>query len=358
MSAVWGKKIQFSIFGESHGVAIGGVLDGIKPGTRIDFDKINFEMKRRNHRAFYSTARDEKDAYEILSGVKDGITTGSPIAFMIRNKDQHSSDYVNLNETPRPGHADYPAVIKYNGFNDYRGGGHFSGRITAPLTFAGSVARQLLESQGVKIVSHIYSIGSVKSQSILESPLSDEDIERLHSMEFPVLSDDTAKAMEEEIMKHKTDCNSVGGVIECAVYGMRAGVGSPFFNSVESELSHMMFSIPAVKGIEFGRGFDISTMSGFDANDNYEIADGKVTALTNNNGGILGGITNGMPIVFRVAIKPTPSVFKTQKTVNLKTMENDEITLKGRHDACIVPRAAAVVEAAAALCLANLQECE
>jgi len=358
MSATWGKKIQFSIFGESHGVAIGGILDGIEPGTKIDFDKIDFEMKRRNHRAFYSTNRDEKDKYEILSGVKDGVAVGSPIAFIIRNKDQHSSDYVNLNETPRPGHADYPASIKYSGFNDYRGGGHFSGRITAPLTFAGSIARQILEKQGVKIVSHIYSIGNVKSKSILETELSDDDINKLHSMEFPVLSDTVSKSMEEEIMKHKTDCDSVGGIIECAVYGMRAGVGSPFFCSVESEMSRMMFSIPAVKGIEFGRGFDISSMSGFDANDNYEIKDGKVSAMSNNNGGILGGITNGMPIVFRVAIKPTPSIFKTQKTVNLKTMSNDEITLKGRHDACIVPRALAVVESGTALCLLDLQESE
>lgn len=356
MGASWGNRIQFSIFGESHGRGIGGVLSGIKAGTKIDFDKIDVEMKRRNHRAFYSTARDEKDEYEILSGIRDGVATGSPIGFVIYNKDSHSKDYVNLNETPRPGHADYPAAVKHNGFNDYRGGGHFSGRITAPLTFAGSVARQVLEEKGIKIVSHIYSIGSVTGKSILESPLTDADIERLHSMQFPVLCDDTAKAMEEEILKYKNDLNSIGGIIECAVYGIDAGIGSPFFDSVESTIAHMMFSIPAVKGIEFGKGFGITQMDGFSANDNYVVADGKVKALTNNNGGILGGITNGMPIVFRVAIKPTPSVFKTQKTVNLSTMTNDEITLKGRHDACIVPRAAAVVEAAAALCIAELGE--
>ena len=358
MSATWGKNIKFTIFGESHGTAIGGVLDGIKAGTKIDFDKIDVEMKRRNHRAFYSTQRDEKDACEILSGVKDGIATGSPIGFMIRNNDQHSGDYVNLNETPRPGHADYPAAVKHGGFNDYRGGGHFSGRITAPLTFAGSVARQILENKGIKIVSHIYSIGNVKSDSILENPLTNEDIENLHSMEFPVLSEETAKAMEQEIANYKNDCNSVGGVVECAVYGIKAGIGSPFFDSVESNIAHLMFSIPAVKGVEFGKGFDIATMGGFEANDNYRIEDGKVIATTNNNGGILGGITNGMPIVFRVAIKPTPSVFKTQNTVNLTDMTNSEITLKGRHDACIVPRAAAVIEAATALCLADLMECE
>ena len=337
MSAMWGNKIKFTIFGESHGNAIGGVLDGIKAGTKIDFDKIDFELKRRNHRAFYSTARDEKDAYEVLSGVKDNVATGAPIGFMIKNKDQHSGDYVNLNLTPRPGHADYPASVKFGGFNENRGGGHFSGRITAPLTFAGSVARQIMEDKGVKIVSHIYSIGSVQSQSILETPLNEEEIERLHNMEFPVLCEETKKQMEEEITKYKTDCNSVGGIIECAVYGMNAGVGSPFFSSVESE---------------------IARMNGFDANDNYEIKDSKVAALTNNNGGILGGLTNGMPIVFRVAIKPTPSIFKTQKTVDVDKMTNEEITLKGRHDACIVPRACAVIEAACALCLLDLTESE
>ena len=355
MGATWGKNIQFSIFGESHGRAIGGVLSGIKAGTKIDFDKIDCEMKRRNHRAFYSTARDEKDEYEILSGVKDGIATGSPIGFVIYNKDSHSSDYVNLNETPRPGHADYSAVIKHGGFNDYRGGGHFSGRITAPLTLAGSVARQILEEKGIKIVSHIQSIGSVMGKSIVDNPLSDEDIQKLHSMPFPVIGEDNLRAMEDEIRKYKDDLNSIGGVIECAIYGIEAGIGSPFFDSVESTIAHMMFSIPAVKGIEFGRGFDITAMSGFDANDNYEIKDGKVQAVSNNNGGILGGITNGAPVVFRVAVKPTPSVFKTQNTVNLKTMQNDEITLKGRHDACIVPRACAVAEAGAALCIADLQ---
>ncbi len=358
MSAIWGRKIKFSIFGESHGTAIGGVLDGIKAGTKIDFDKIDIEMKRRNHRAFYSTMRDEKDEYEILSGVKDGVATGSPIGFVIRNKDQHSTDYVNLNETPRPGHADYPASIKHFGYNDYRGGGHFSGRITAPLTFAGSVARQILEADGVKIVSHIYSIGEVKSKSILENPLTEADIQKLHNMEFPVLSDETARRMEQEITRYKNDLNSVGGVVECAVYGIKAGIGSPFFDSVESIIAHMMFSIPAVKGVEFGRGFGICELGGFEANDSYRIDNGNIVTETNNNGGILGGITNGMPIVFRVAIKPTPSIFKTQNTVNLKDMSNAEITLKGRHDACIVPRALAVIEAGTALCLADLKECE
>lgn len=356
MSGVWGNKIQFSIFGESHGAAIGGVLGGIKAGTEIDFKKIDFEMKRRNHRAFYSTARDENDEYEILSGIKDNKAEGSPIAFMIRNKDQHSSDYINLNEIPRPGHADYPAAVKYGGFNDYRGGGHFSGRITAPLTLAGAIARQILESKGIKIVSHIYSIGNIKSKSILDNPLNAEQIEKLHNMPFAVLDDETHKKMEQEIERYRKEKNSIGGIVECAVYGIKPGIGEPFFNSVESELAQLLFSIPAVKGVEFGRGFDITSMCGFDANDNYEIKNGKITAMTNNNGGILGGITNGMPVVFKVAIKPTPSIFKTQNTVNLSKNTNSEITLKGRHDVCIVPRAAAVAEAAAALALLDLWE--
>lgn len=354
MSGTWGNAIKFTIFGESHGAAIGGVLDGIPAGFEIDFNKIDVEMKRRNHRSFFSTPRDEKDEYEILSGVFGGVATGSPIAFIIRNRDQKSGDYLNLNETPRPGHADYPAAVKFSGFNDYRGGGHFSGRITAPLTFAGSVARQMLEKDGIVISSHIYSIGSVKDESILERPLCDDDIKRLHSMEIPVLNEEVGEKMADEIKRCKEDCDSIGGIIECAIYGLPAGIGSPFFESVESEIAKMMFSIPAVKGIEFGKGFGITEMCGSSANDNYEVKNGKVCALTNNNGGILGGITNGMPVVFKIAVKPTPSVFKTQKTVNLKTMENTEITLKGRHDSCIVPRAVAVAEAASALVVADL----
>lgn len=356
MSGVWGNKIKFSIFGESHGAAIGGILGGIKAGTKIDFDKIDIEMKRRNHRAFYSTARDEKDEYEVLSGIKDSVAEGSPIAFIIRNKDQHSGDYLNLNELPRPGHADYSASVKYRNFNDYHGGGHFSGRITAPLTFAGAVARQILEEKGIKIVSHIYSIGDVKGKSILENPLNDAQIEKLHSMPFAVIDDELYEKMQAVIMKCREELNSVGGIAECAVYGVKPGIGEPFFNSVESELSQLLFSIPAVKGVEFGRGFDITHMYGFDANDNYEYKDGKVITTTNNNGGILGGITNGMPIVFKTAVKPTPSIFQTQNTVNLTEKSNDTITLKGRHDVCIVPRAAAVIEAAAALAVLDLWE--
>ncbi len=354
MSEIWGESIHFSIFGESHGVAIGGVLSSVKAGKKLDFDKIDAEMRRRNHRAFYSTNRDEKDAYEILSGVNDSVTNGFPIAFSIRNKEHNSKDYPDLNKVPRPGHADYSACIKHGGFNDFRGGGHFSGRITAPLCLAGAIAKQYLEDSNIKISSHILSIGSIKANSHLPFEFDEALSKKLFDDTFPLIDENAKDAMFNEITLAKEDGDSVGGVIECAVYNVPAGVGSPFFGSVESRLSQLLYSIPAVKGVEFGAGFDISAMRGSVANDAY-ITDGKtVTTLTNNNGGILGGITNGMPVVFRVAIKPTPSIFKAQQSVNLETMTNEELVLKGRHDACIVPRAVAVVEAAAALAFLDM----
>ena len=354
MSAVWGKNIQFSIFGESHGVAIGGIISSLKAGKKIDFEKINIEMKRRNHRAFYSTNRNEEDLYEILSGVTNGVTNGFPLAFSIRNGEHNSKDYPNLNLTPRPGHADYPACIKHDGFNDYKGGGHFSGRITAPLCFAGSVAKQYLEDYNIKILSHIKSIGNVKSTQSLPEEYNEELSKKLFNDEFPVINESTKEEMFSCIKNAKEDGDSVGGIIECVIYNAPAGVGSPFFDSVESRLSQLLYSIPAVKGVEFGLGFDITKICGSEANDEYVTDGEKIKTLSNNNGGILGGITNGMPIVFRVAVKPTPSIFKTQQTVNLKTMKNEELTLKGRHDACIVPRAVAVIEACAALCFLDM----
>lgn len=356
MGGVWGENIHFSIFGESHGVAIGGVLSSVKAGKKLDFDKIDTEMKRRNHRAFYSTNRDEKDVYEILSGVTDGVTNGFPIAFSIRNKEHNSKDYPDLNKIPRPGHADYSACIKHGGFNDYRGGGHFSGRITAPLCLAGAISKQYLEDLNIHISSHIMSIGSVSSDKHLpmeyDSKLSDE----LFNNSFPLINTGLKDAMFNEITSAKKDGDSVGGIIECAVYNVPAGLGSPFFGSVESRLSQLLFSIPAVKGVEFGAGFGISSLRGSSANDAYTIDCGKVKTLSNNNGGILGGITNGMSVVFRVAIKPTPSIFKPQQSVNLETMKIEELSLKGRHDACIVPRAVAVVEAAAALAFLDMSQ--
>ncbi|MBE7012871.1 MAG: chorismate synthase [Ruminococcaceae bacterium] len=354
MSDIWGKNIQLAIFGESHGAAIGGVISSLPAGVAIDFEKIDKDLKRRNHRASYSTARAETDEYEILSGIYEGKTTGSALSYVIRNKDTRSGDYKNLNVTPRPGHADYPASVKYGGFNDYRGGGHFSGRITAALVFAGSIAKQILASDGIEICAQILSIGSVKGKSFIDENLQDDKIKDLQSRLFAVTDSDLESAMMAEIEKYKSSGNSIGGIVECAVTGMEAGYGDPFFDSVESRLSSMLFSIPAVKGVEFGRGFDITGMSGFEANDFYEYTDGAVTTKTNNNGGLLGGITNGSPIVFKTAIKPTPSVSLEQETVDLDRGCNTTVEVKGRHDACIVPRAVAVVEAAAALVILDI----
>ena len=352
MGSTYGNNFQFAIFGESHAAAVGGVLSGVPAGIEIDFGIINFELRRRNHRASYSTPRDEQDKYEVLSGITGGITTGSPIAFIIRNSDTKSRHYDEMKSKMRPGHADYPAFVKHHGFNDIRGGGHFSGRLTAPLVFAGGIARQLIKN--VKIVSHIQSIGDIAGDSLLEKTVSDGDITRLNNSMFPVLNDGLKEKMLAEITKYQSEGNSVGGVIECLIYGLDAGIGEPFFNSVESEIASLMFSIPAIKGIEFGKGFDITKMCGFDANDKYYFDGDQVKIRTNNNGGITGGLTNGMPVCFRVAVKPTPSVSIEQDTIDVTTKTNTKLTVTGRHDACIVPRAAAAVEAAAALAILNL----
>lgn len=352
MSDVWGKNIQFTIFGESHGTAIGGVLSSLPSGVEIDFDAINYELKRRNHRASYSTPRAEADEYEILSGVYNGKTTGTALAFIIRNGDTKSGDYANLNNTPRPGHADYPASLRYDGFNDYRGGGHFSGRLTAPLVVAGAIAKQILNAKGIDIFAHILSIGNVNGKSLADG-IKIAEFNNVRQKLFAA-DDNLEVQMMEEIEKYRKDGNSIGGVIECAVSNMPVGIGNPFFESVESRLSSMLFSIPAVKGVEFGKGFEIAKMSGFDANDNYRCVDGEIATETNNNGGLLGGITNGAPIIFKTAIKPTPSISMEQATVDLEKMENTTLKIKGRHDTCIVPRAVPVIEAAAALVILDM----
>ncbi len=354
MSDVWGKNIQFAIFGESHGPAIGGVISSLPAGVEIDFDTINHELRRRNHRASYSTPRAEADTFEILSGVYEGRTTGSALSFIIRNQDTKSSDYKNLNITPRPGHADYPASVKYNGFNDYRGGGHFSGRITAPLVVAGAIAKQILKEQGIDVFAHILSIGNVVGNSFVDTGICDDAVKRLKEKIFAVADDDLENTMMAEIEKYRSEGNSIGGIIECAVTGVPAGIGNPFFESVESRLAAMLFSIPAVKGVEFGKGFGITALSGYEANDAYRYDDGKVVTETNNNGGILGGITNGAPVIFKTAIKPTPSVSMEQKTVDLSLKTDASVEVKGRHDSCIVPRAVPVVEAAAALTILDI----
>ncbi|MBQ7075530.1 MAG: chorismate synthase [Clostridia bacterium] len=348
MGAVFGKNIQFTIFGESHGPAIGGVISSVPHGVKLDFPYIDMFLKRRNHKALYTTKRQEADNYEILSGVKDGVTTGAPLAFIIRNGDTRGKDYSELENLVRPGHSDYPAFIKYNGFNDVSGGGHFSGRLTAPLTFAGSVARQILRDKGIEIYSYVVSVGNTKC------PTDTDDVKEMQKADFPVADETYKEKFMEVIESAAKEGDSVGGVIKCVIKNVPAGVGEPFFHSVESEIAKMMFSIPAVKGVEFGKGFEITRMSGSEANDCYEVKDGEIKTVTNNNGGVTGGITNGSDVVFSVAIKPTPSIFKPQQTVNVDTKTNEVLQLKGRHDSCIVPRATVAVESGAALVVLDL----
>lgn len=356
MSSTWGNKLKLSIFGESHGEAIGVVIDNLIPGIEIDMDYINRQMARRAPgKSQLATSRAESDSAKILSGVFNNITTGAPLCAVIYNEDKKSKDYSNLRDTMRPGHSDYPAFIKYEGFNDYRGGGHFSGRITAPLLFAGALAMSILEKyKGIYVASHISSIYNIEDDRILFADCDAGSFKYLKDMEFPVLSEEKGEHMRAEILKAKENKDSVGGTVETIITDIPAGYGEPFFDSVESRLSHMIFSIPAVKGIEFGAGFDIAKMRGSSSNDAYFLKDEKISAKTNNNGGILGGITNGMPIVFRTAIKPTASISLPQETVNVASMKNTTLQVEGRHDPCIVPRALPVIEGAAALVILDL----
>lgn len=355
MSGMWGNNIRISIFGESHGNAIGINIDGLPSGFEIDMDKVMIEMSRRAPgKSSLSTPRKEGDIPEILSGYFEGKTTGTPLCAIIRNSNTKSKDYSKLKDVMRPGHADYTGVMRYDGFNDYRGGGHFSGRITAPLVFAGAICKQILESKGISIAAHVNSIGSIKDNSFLDVDINEELISSFKGRELPLINSELEEEMRQEVMNARKDMDSVGGTVECAVLGVKPGVGNPFFDSVESTLAHLMFSVPAVKGIEFGRGFDISKMRGSEANDEYYLDDKTVKTRTNNNGGILGGITNGMPIVFKVAIKPTASIFKEQRTVNIATMEETKLKIEGRHDPCIVQRALPVIESVTAIGILEL----
>lgn len=355
MSGMWGSKIKLSIFGESHGNAIGITIDGLPAGFSIDMDKIMMEMARRAPgKSSLSTPRKESDIPEILSGYFEGKTTGTPLCAIIRNSNTKSKDYSKLKDVMRPGHADYTGAIRYKGFNDYRGGGHFSGRITAPLVFAGAICKQILEVKGIIVSAHINSIGKIKDCSFLESDISDELLNSFKEKELPLINTKLEDEMRQEILRARSSGDSIGGTIECAILGVSPGIGDPFFDSVESTLAHLMFSVPAVKGIEFGKGFDISKMRGSEANDEYYLENGNIKTKTNNNGGILGGITNGMPIIFNVAIKPTASIFKEQKAVNIVTMEETTLCIEGRHDPCIVQRALPVIEAVAAIGITEL----
>lgn len=355
MSGIWGNNLKISIFGESHGVGIGLTIDGLPSGFSIDIEKINYEMERRAPgRNNLSTARKEGDKIEILSGLFEGKTTGTPLCGMIRNSDKRSKDYSKLKSLMRPGHADYTGNIRYDGFNDYRGGGHFSGRITAPLVFGGAICKQILESHGIKIVSHIKSIGTVEDESFNPVNVSDKLIEELPNMELPLINKALDNDIRNEILTAKSEGDSIGGIIECAIINVEAGIGNPFFDSVESTLAHLLFSVPAVKGVEFGEGFNITKLRGSEANDEFYYDGDNVKTRSNNNGGILGGITNGMPVIFRVAIKPTASILKKQNTINIDEKKNEELNIQGRHDPCIVQRAVPVIESVAAIGILEL----
>lgn len=349
MSANWGTNIELSLFGESHGKAIGIVIGNLPAGVKLDMDEINKNMKRRAPGLNkMSTPRKEKDEVEIMSGILDGVTTGAPLCALIYNSDQHSKDYSLLKECMRPGHSDYPAYIKYQGFNDVRGGGHFSGRLTAPIVFAGSVARQILKQKGIVIGAHIQSIKDIQDQRF-DVNINEDDLEKLLQKPYPTIDDEIFSKMQNVIEEARVNQDSVGGMIECAILNVPAGIGNPFFDSIEAHLSPLLFSIPAVKSVSFGLGEDITRLYGHEANDSYYYENDKVKTKTNNNGGITGGISNGMPIVFSVGIKPTPSISQTQQTINVKTQENTTLQITGRHDPCIVPRAIVVVESMAAL---------
>ncbi len=351
MKNTFGQSISLTLFGESHGAAIGAVLDGLTPGLTIDMDFIKMYLDKRKGINEISTPRREADRVEFLSGVFEGKTTGTPLAFIIRNNDTKSKDYEEMRSVARPSHADYTAEIKYLGFQDYRGGGHFSGRLTAPIVVAGAIITSALNKKGIEIGTHIKSLGTISEKSFDEA--NSEEIKSLFEKDFPVLDEAMGQKMKEEILNAKADGDSIGGILETAVAGLPAGVGEPWFDSLESVISHALFSIPAVKGVEFGGGFEMCGKRGSQVNDGLRTDGEKVYTETNYSGGINGGISNGMPVIFRTGIKPTPTIGKAQDTVNIKTMENAEIKGKGRHDPAIIHRAAIVVSSMTAITIAD-----
>ncbi len=345
--------MRYSIFGESHGPAVGVVLEGVPPGLELDLDAVRFDLSRRAPgKSPLSTARNEADQPQILSGVFEGRTTGAPLCAVIENTDTRSADYAKTRDLARPGHADYPAHVRYQGFNDYRGGGHFSGRLTAPLVFAGGVAKQILAQRGVCVGAHISTVYGVNDE-----PLEDwESLRACAAKDFPVLNDEKGAEMRDAILEAKNDQDSVGGAIECGVFGLPAGLGEPDFGrNAEGIFAQHLFAVPAVKGVSFGAGAAFALMRGSEANDPlYVDGDGSVKAEQNCAGGINGGITNGMPLVFEVTLRPTPSIARRQFTVDLAKGENAVLELTGRHDPCVVHRAVPAIEAAAALAACEL----
>ena len=356
MSSTIGKQLELAVFGESHGAAIGCVINGLPAGEPLDEEQILAQMARRAPGTDKTaTTRRESDTPEIVSGILDGRTTGAPLAMIIRNGNQRSGDYANLERLPRPGHADYTGYVRYNGFNDIRGGGHFSGRLTAPLTFAGAVCRQVLLRRGVTVGGHILRIADVEDDRLDPVNVSAETLEALGAHRFALLNREREAAMRDAVEQARLQADSVGGIIEAAAVGLPAGIGSPMFDGVENRLAAMLFGVPAVKGVEFGDGFGITALRGSEANDPYTYApDGRIITTSNHNGGILGGITNGMPLIVRAAIKPTSSIGRPQNTVDLDNHTDAPLVVKGRHDPCIVLRALPVIESVLAFGLLDL----
>ena len=355
MASYLGEHIHVSVFGQSHSPAIGVVVDGLPAGERVDMEELGLFLKRRAPgQNATSTPRKEADLPKFLSGLVDGVTCGAPLAALIENTNTRSQDYAQLRDKPRPGHADFTAQVKYGGFQDVAGGGHFSGRLTAPLCIAGGICLQILKRRGIEVAAHIASIAGEADRPFDPMGESVETLDALKRAPFPVLDEKAGELMRKAIFQAKEEGDSVGGIVECLVTGVPAGLGEPMFGGMENRLAAALFGIPAVKGVEFGAGFGVATMRGSENNDPFTVKDGKVVTETNHAGGILGGITNGMPLVFRLAFKPTPSIAKQQQTVRLSTNQVEELVVTGRHDPCIVPRAVPVVEAVTALVLSDL----
>ncbi|MFA9381888.1 MAG: chorismate synthase, partial [Acetanaerobacterium sp.] len=352
MSSTWGDSLKLSIFGESHSGGIGVVLDGFPAGIAIDFEQVaRFMARRAPSGQAHATKRRESDTPEVLSGILNGVTCGTPIACVIRNSDTRSQDYANLADTPRPGHADYTGAVRYGGYNDPRGGGHFSGRLTAPLVFAGALCAQVLAQEGITVGAHISAIHGVCDAPFDEMGITAAALLAVTAKGLPVLDDAAGHRMLADIESARAAGDSVGGVVECAAVGLPAGLGDPMFGGVENEIASLVLGIPAVRGIEFGAGFAAAGMMGSAHNDAFTVQDGKVKTKTNRHGGVLGGITSGMPLLFRAAFKPTPSIAEAQQSVSLSSMTDCEMAVQGRHDPCVVVRAVPCVEAAAMVAL-------
>ena len=358
MSSTYGERFRFTIFGQSHSPAIGVTMEGIPAGCAIDMDRLYAFLRRRAPGGSpMATARKEADMPLFLSGLVDNVTCGAPITAIIENTNTRSGDYSNLRDCPRPGHADYPAHVKYGGHQDVAGGGHFSGRLTAPLCIAGGICLQLLDQMDITIAAHIQCIENIRDNAFDPTCVTHEDLWELLERPFPLLESALETEMTKAILKAKEEGDSVGGVIEVAAVGLPAGWGDPMFGGMENRIASLVFGIPAIRGIEFGLGFDAATMRGSRHNDPWYMADGQVKSRSNRHGGVLGGITTGMPLIFRAAVKPTPSIAREQDSVSLSRGENEKLVIHGRHDPCIVPRAVPVLEAAAAAAIYDAYLC-